>query len=514
MGSNLVIVAIPDEDDRAYKLSSEKIPHLTLMFLGDSDKVQNIDKIVQFVEHAASQTLKRFYLPVDRRDKIGDNDADVLLFKVRKRYDGQALRDFRTALLQDPNIKTAYDSAEQHEGPWVPHLTMGYPESPAKKDESDNEFGFYDVRFVKIAVWVDDYDGPEFLLKDWDDEEDLHGSVYDTPLAAWSGMAQRGQSAVAELFDDGLEHHGVKGMKWGVRKAASKTGDHLKDANFRRKANNLDTVTQLVNEASTKTKNQDLPKINAKHKELGAKVSKTPHLVGVSRVPAQKAYRDAVRAAYLKRLHEVAETKTSSTGNKKYTIDAKSATRWKVRVKDVEHAAGDFEIELILDDDGYIKDFAMVEDSLEHSMTVAECGMTFIEGFLGDGTLAHSGVKGMKWGVRKDPPSAVAATATSRVPHGNARKTKIDTEGGENHPAHSDAIKVAEAKTKLRKSGPAALSNNELREVANRVQLEQQVKQLVQPAGKKFVNNLLRNQGTQTANSVASKQIKRKFALA
>ena len=45
--SNLVIVAIPDENDRVWKVSSEKIPHMTLLFLGDEDEVSDLDQIVQ-----------------------------------------------------------------------------------------------------------------------------------------------------------------------------------------------------------------------------------------------------------------------------------------------------------------------------------------------------------------------------------------------------------------------------------------------------------------------------------
>src|SRR4051794_24247518 len=112
---NLVIVALPDEQDRVWKVSSEKKPHLTLLWLGEADNVQNLDIIMQFVEHAASTTLKRFYLPVDKRGVLGDDEADVLFFK-KNRYDTKAIWDFRAALLQEPNIKTAFDSAEQFEG--------------------------------------------------------------------------------------------------------------------------------------------------------------------------------------------------------------------------------------------------------------------------------------------------------------------------------------------------------------------------------------------------------------
>jgi hypothetical protein len=84
--------------------------------------------------------------------------------------------------------------------------------------------------------------------------------------------------------------------------------------------------------------------------------------------------------------------------------------------------------------------------------------------------------------------------ATSRVPHGEKRKTKIETAGGENHPAHEDAIKVAEAQAKLKKSGTKALSNKELQEVANRIQLEERVSLLTASSGRKFVRKHLTNQ--------------------
>src|SRR3954468_14531709 len=158
MSSNLVIVAIPDENDRVWKVSSEKIPHLTLLFLGDVDAISNSDQITQFVEHAANTTLRRFYLPVDRRGELGEDKADVLFFK-KGRYDYKAIRDFRVQLLKDNNIRTAYDSATQFEGPWNPHLTLGYPETPAKADDTDRDFGFYDVAFNKIAVWFGDFEG-------------------------------------------------------------------------------------------------------------------------------------------------------------------------------------------------------------------------------------------------------------------------------------------------------------------------------------------------------------------
>src|SRR4051794_984212 len=114
MSSNLVIVAIPEENDRVWKISSEKVPHLTILHLGNSEQVSNLESIIQFVEHAASTSLKKFYLPVERRGELGNDKADVLFFR-RGRYDFKAVRDFRSLLLKDSNIKSAYDATSQFE---------------------------------------------------------------------------------------------------------------------------------------------------------------------------------------------------------------------------------------------------------------------------------------------------------------------------------------------------------------------------------------------------------------
>jgi hypothetical protein len=123
--------------------------------------------------------------------------------------------------------------------------------------------------------------------------------------------------------------------------------------------------------------------------------------------------------------------------------------------------------------------------------------------------LEHYGVKGMRWGFRRETPTAVAPTAVSKIPHGTKRKTKIKTEGGENQPAHEDAIKVAEARAKLKKSGTAALSNQELREVANRLQLEAQVATLSTSRGQKFVMRELETGSKQVVKRGAKQGAKR-----
>lgn len=207
--SNLVIVALPIEDDYIHKISSELVPHMTLLFLGeDASKVQNLSRILDFTRHAAEQSLTRFGLEVDRRGELGENKADVLFFSKSKWSGYETVRDYRSYLLKDNNIHKAYDSTDQHPE-WVPHLTLGYPDTPAKPDERDYP-GITYVQFDRIAVWFGDYEGIEFPLRtrEWN---------MDVAMSTVNG--QRDSSV-----DDILTHFGKKGMRWGIRNDSRPSG--------------------------------------------------------------------------------------------------------------------------------------------------------------------------------------------------------------------------------------------------------------------------------------------------
>jgi 2'-5' RNA ligase len=217
MSPSLVICAIPREDDPIWQVSSEKVPHLTILFLGSAEN-PNSSKIASFVEHASGMMLSRFGLDVDRRGELGEDKADVLFFQDN--WELPRLREFRSQLLKNNNIRKAYDSAPQFGAPqdWTPHLTLGYPDSPAKPTKER----IYWVQFDRIAVWTGDYEGDEFVLKnDYGMEE---SSV------AWSDTAAAGRQFLA--------HYGVKGMKWGVRRnraATSVTTETIVNAGLRGK---------------------------------------------------------------------------------------------------------------------------------------------------------------------------------------------------------------------------------------------------------------------------------------
>lgn len=198
------VVAIAAQDDYVWQLSSEKVPHLTLLFLGD--QLNNVSKVEDYISHVVDTSLTKFGLEVDHRGVLGDKSADVLFFGD---YGIDRLKDFQSYLLDDIDIFTAYNSTDQHPE-WVPHLTMGYPEAPAKPDTRDYP-GIFWVNFDRIALWTGDSEGVEFPLK-----------TNNAPDLAMS--AARGEAFV--------QHFGVKGMHWGVRRnrTSSANSNHSEDA--------------------------------------------------------------------------------------------------------------------------------------------------------------------------------------------------------------------------------------------------------------------------------------------
>ena len=191
-----VIVAVPRADDYTHKISSEKIPHMTLLYLGEVNDGPTMARIASFVEHA-SEELDRFGLDVDRRGTLGDDEADVLFFKTSYT---KKIEDFRKNLLMNNDIRAAYETAMQYPQ-WTPHLTLGYPDAPAK--EMNREYGINWVEFDRIAVWFGNFEGPEFQLED-------NSMSYDEVAYAMN-----------DEVEDFLAHYGVKGMKWGKRKDRS-----------------------------------------------------------------------------------------------------------------------------------------------------------------------------------------------------------------------------------------------------------------------------------------------------
>jgi 2'-5' RNA ligase len=199
-----VIVALPSlMDDEVYKISSEEVPHLTLLYLGD---VELSAEAMLYVQHAVKE-LSPFGMSVDYRGTLGEDEADVLFFE--KSW-AKRVEEFIHHLLLNDEIKNAHDAAPQYDE-WQPHLTLGYPEKPAREGD-ENRIRYVD--FDRVAIWTGDFEGPEFRLRYAE-----YGSEVDS--MAWS-VEEKGAYAAATIFGGDpkvAKHYGVKGMRWGVRKS-------------------------------------------------------------------------------------------------------------------------------------------------------------------------------------------------------------------------------------------------------------------------------------------------------
>jgi len=227
-----------------------------------------------------------------------------------------------------------------------------------------------------------------------------------------------------------LEHYGVKGQKWGVRRARRR--EH-KD--WKAKAKSPETANKVYQDA-VKSFTPVLEKLN-----------KDPLFADINVNRASRRQYDAVVATIFNQhlVDASAQTFNPKTGRAmiyQMTPDGMHMRAIESKLVGVEHAAGPPDIRLIRDVNGYV-----ISCEVEGSMTQSDRARNF---------LAHHGVKGQRWGVRRTKAAlARAARREGRQPSPEAIRAKA-----------------------LSKKKRSELSNEELRFLNERKNLEQNFNRL------------------------------------
>lgn len=202
-----------------------------------------------------------------------------------------------------------------------------------------------------------------------------------------------------------LEHHGVRGQKWGIRNRRVERHDpgHEGEKVSRRKLKKLDqkwigdpwnkkttpanTYEKIHGMASKETSEKDIPRINSKPQYKGQDLTKNKAL--------RRQYNQEVQNAYLDNVNKAAGSLgTNPSGTKKYGIIENSDGSWDLIRKNVSHDT--------VSDDAPIR-LNLTYDSLGHVVSITPALLTHegVNKMNVDTFLAHHGVRGQKWGFRK-----------------------------------------------------------------------------------------------------------------
>lgn len=353
------------------------------------------------------------------------------------------------------------------------------------------------------------------------------------------------QVLMSDISKDSLEHYGVKGMKWGVRKNRKtgliKPGSVLKRAPLQRRDDLMKaTATKSLHTRATFQDQSDQlkkiyksarPKIKAGLKKLNADSKYAGvNLNEKSNKKLREDYNKEVSRVVTDQLNAASYVKTKrkdpfaisfeyrsgvsekpivaiAINDKKAFRDANRKWAKETR-KSVKHSEDDsvVKFELVLDENGFITDLVELT-----SMTQSNNLGSVLMSDLDEDYLEHYGVKGMRWGVRRSR----SAKAKERREKGEKSKRRTSEE------VARDKIKKAKRKAKTevkiakiqskkereineansqktpinsKRPVPASqLTNQQLQDVITRTNLEKQYNAIAEASKPKSTSEMIRN---------------------
>ena len=359
-----------------------------------------------------------------------------------------------------------------------------------------------------------------------------------------------------ELVDNFLEHYGVRGMRWGVKRQLKKLTNSKdrqrfldeKDKKWIDKVNADPKVSRVAKRAARELKRKVLPKLRAEYK--GVNLNRDPY--------AKSQYEAKMKSAMISILdrqsykaHKMSPSRTrevvfepQSDGTLKarvvprenYKITkqqgqiaradekrAKIASREAKKEASVKHADEPKEFDndpydglvylITRDAEGFFVDIEppFEDDEVDAQEEEAEAAVEHSV----DNFLEHYGVKGMRWGVRRSNPSGGSAKTAVKKP-----ATKPAVKIAPKPAAKTEVKTVAKPKVEAEvPRGPkkaSEMSTEELQNVLRRINLEKQYNDLVfkpmtdaqrtnKEKAKAFAGKVLKKAGEKAVQKVADK---------
>jgi hypothetical protein len=262
------------------------------------------------------------------------------------------------------------------------------------------------------------------------------------------GPANHAGARADYVVMDEIQHHGIKGMHWGIRRenpsggsgSSAKADKKVAKAQqkWEKKAASPRTLFEIHNAAAHVMNSSEIDRINNKPEYKNKDFSKDS--------PLRRKYYQEYEDTFMKVMNKMADLDVgvSPDGTKRLRYKASNGDivyGW----EPVKHGSIEDGIFLLnTDEQGYVT-------SIEVSST-AMAQMMSDDPFVAD-ILEHHGIKGMHWGVRRT-------------------RAQIDSASEDFKTTSAHRSKVKEA------GGTHALSNQELQTVITRLNLEQQYNRL------------------------------------
>ncbi|HXQ34328.1 MAG TPA: hypothetical protein VN843_09965, partial [Anaerolineales bacterium] len=251
-----------------------------------------------------------------------------------------------------------------------------------------------------------------------------------------------GMKDTVELGAEFLEHHGVKGMRWGQRKekiAVAREQKRAKkhDAKFERP----DAQTHaLIHNLAVVGFNNKIESINSKpHYDEAAKKGELDN----EKLPITKQYHNEVNQLFKNELQSAANGVRNYSGSRQYDVEFTRLSPdphdwgWSVKTRPVtDGTAGSGELVKVSHaDDATIFRAIMDDNGLITGVALTEMSQSIFGELFVDDILSHHGVKGMKWGVRQHREGTLRRKAADqRAKAERAPKALIGTK------AHKESV--------------------------------------------------------------------------